>query len=77
MGFCLYGNDINDTTSPIEAGLGWITKTKSGGEFPSVETFRKQRKEGYAKKLHGMAISLKIVPARILEKLLLGHRVLH
>lgn len=62
MGFCLYGNDINDTTSPIEAGLGWITKTKSGGEFPSVDVFRKQRTEGVAKKLMGFTMDGRRVP---------------
>jgi len=62
MGFCLYGNDINDTTSPIEAGLGWITKTKSGGEFPSVELFRKHRSEGVSKKLIGFTMQERRVP---------------
>jgi len=37
-GFCLYGNDIDDTTSPIEAGLGWVTKVKTG--FFMSETFK-------------------------------------
>ena len=41
MGFCLYGNDIDDTTSPIEAGLGWITKTKKA-DFTNIEAFRQQ-----------------------------------
>lgn len=49
MGFCLYGNDINDTTSPIEAGLGWITKfTKN---FINSENLLKQKTEGVSKKL--------------------------
>ncbi|MDP2088585.1 MAG: glycine cleavage system aminomethyltransferase GcvT [Flavobacteriaceae bacterium] len=49
MGFCLYGNDINDTTSPIEAGLGWITKfTKN---FINSENLLKQKAAGAAKKL--------------------------
>lgn len=49
MGFCLYGNDINDTTSPIEAGLGWITKfTKN---FTNSENLLKQKTEGVSKKL--------------------------
>lgn len=49
MGFCLYGNDINDTTSPIEAGLGWITKfTKN---FTNSENLLKQKTEGVTKKL--------------------------
>ena len=51
MGFCLYGNDINDTTSPLEAGLGWITKfTKA---FTNSAYFEKQKAEGVTKKLVG------------------------
>lgn len=51
MGFCLYGNDIDDTTSPLEAGLGWITKfTKP---FTSSPVFEKQKAEGVTKKLVG------------------------
>lgn len=61
MGFALYGNDIDDTTSPIEAGLGWITKTKKG-EFNSVEIFRKQREEGITKKLVGFDVLDRRVP---------------
>ena len=51
MGFCLYGNDIDDTTSPIEAGLGWITKFTK--EFNSKEIFEKQKEKGVTKKLVG------------------------
>ena len=61
MGYCLYGNDIDDTTSPIEAGLGWITKTKKG-EFNSVEIFRQQRAEGVSRKLVGFVIDDRRVP---------------
>lgn len=61
MGFALYGNDIDDTTSPIEAGLGWITKTKKG-EFNSVEIFRQQRAEGITKKLVGFEVLDRRVP---------------
>ncbi len=61
MGYCLYGNDINDETSPIEAGLGWITKTKKG-EFNSVDIFRKQRAEGITKKLVGFTVDDRRVP---------------
>lgn len=61
MGFCLYGNDINDTTSPIEAGLGWITKTQKG-HFNSVEIFRKQRENGTDRKLVGFTMSDRRVP---------------
>lgn len=49
MGFCLYGNDIDDTTSPIEAGLGWITKFSK--EFINSETFKAQKEAGITKKL--------------------------
>ena len=40
MGYCLYGNDIDDTTSPLEAGLGWITKLKKEEDFNSYATHR-------------------------------------
>lgn len=50
-GFCLYGNDINDTTSPLEAGLGWITKFTK--EFTNKAYFEKQKAEGITKKLVG------------------------
>ncbi len=51
MGFCLYGNDIDDTTSPLEAGLGWITKFTK--DFTNKHFFEKQKAEGVAKKLVG------------------------
>lgn len=51
MGFCLYGNDIDDKTSPIEAGLGWITKFTK--DFPSRAVFEKQKAEGPRQKLVG------------------------
>ncbi|MEZ2441768.1 glycine cleavage system aminomethyltransferase GcvT [Chitinophaga sp. RCC_12] len=60
MGFCLYGNDIDDTTSPMEAGLGWITKfTKP---FTSSELFAKQKAEGVSKKLVGFEMVDKGIP---------------
>lgn len=62
MGYCLYGNDINDTTSPIAAGLGWITKTKKRSRFHSQKIFQKQRAEGVARKLVGFALEGKRVP---------------
>jgi aminomethyltransferase len=49
MGFCLYGNDINDTTSPLEAGLGWITKFSK--EFIDAEYLKKQKADGLSRKL--------------------------
>ena len=51
MGYCLYGNDIDDTTSPLEAGLGWITKFSK--EFTSKGIFEKQKATGLSKKLVG------------------------
>ena len=53
-GFCLYGNDINDTTSPIEAGLGWITKFTK--EFINHEKLKAQKEEGTNIKLVGLEI---------------------
>ncbi|GAB4474121.1 MAG: glycine cleavage system aminomethyltransferase GcvT [Thermoflexibacter sp.] len=51
MGYCLYGNDIDDTTSPLEAGLGWVTKfTKN---FTNSEALKKQKETGVSKKLVG------------------------
>lgn len=49
MGFCLYGNDIDDTTSPLEAGLGWITKFTK--DFVDSEFLKKQKEEGVTRKL--------------------------
>lgn len=51
MGYCLYGNDINDKTSPLEAGLGWITKLNKEADFPSKEKFVKQKANGVKRKL--------------------------
>jgi len=51
MGFCLYGNDIDDTTSPLEAGLGWITKFTK--DFTNRPYFEKQKANGVTKKLVG------------------------
>ncbi len=50
-GYCLYGNDIDDTTSPIEAGLGWITKFSEGRNFIDRDILEKQKREGVSKKL--------------------------
>jgi aminomethyltransferase len=53
-GFCLYGNDINDTTSPIEAGLGWITKFSK--EFINHEQLKVQKEGGVSRKLVGLQL---------------------
>ncbi|MBL7722944.1 MAG: glycine cleavage system aminomethyltransferase GcvT [Chitinophagaceae bacterium] len=60
MGFCLYGNDIDDTTSPMEAGLGWITKFTK--EFTSKEIFARQKTEGVTRKLVGFEMIEKGIP---------------
>lgn len=59
-GFCLYGNDIDDTTSPMEAGLGWITKFTK--DFTNRATFEKQKNEGTARKLVGIEMVDKGIP---------------
>ncbi len=61
MGYCLYGNDIDDQTSPLEAGLGWITKLKKGA-FNSSEIFQKQKEEGIQRKLVGLDVQERRVP---------------
>jgi aminomethyltransferase len=60
MGFCLYGNDINDTTSPLEAGLGWITKFTK--EFTNSENLKKQKEAGIARKLIAFEMQERAVP---------------
>lgn len=61
MGYMLYGNDINDTTSPLEAGLGWITKLKKG-DFIGSDVLRKQKAEGLTRKLVGFEMVEKGIP---------------
>ena len=61
-GFCLYGNDIDDTTSPIEAGLGWITKFADGKEFIDRAVMEKQKAEGVARKLVGLKMIERGIP---------------
>jgi aminomethyltransferase len=60
MGFCLYGNDIDDTTSPLEAGLGWITKFTK--EFTNSAALKKQKEDGVTKKLVGFKMTEKGIP---------------
>lgn len=59
-GFCLYGNDIDDTTSPLEAGLGWITKFTK--DFTAREILEKQKAEGVQRKLVGLEMVDKGIP---------------
>lgn len=60
MGFCLYGNDIDDTTSPIEAGLGWITKFSK--QFTNSEALLAQKEAGIEKKLVGFEMIDRGIP---------------
>lgn len=60
MGFCLYGNDINDTTSPIEAGLGWITKFTK--DFTNSENLKQQKEAGVSRKLIGFELIERGIP---------------
>ena len=60
MGFCLYGNDISDTTSPLEAGLGWITKFNK--EFTNSENLKKQKEAGVSRKIVAFEMQERAVP---------------
>ncbi len=60
MGFCLYGNDIDDTTSPIEAGLGWITKFSK--KFTNSEALSAQKEAGVKSKLVGFEMIDRGIP---------------
>ncbi|MGB8376800.1 MAG: glycine cleavage system aminomethyltransferase GcvT, partial [Salegentibacter sp.] len=60
MGFCLYGNDIDETTSPIEANLGWITKFNK--DFVNSEALKKEKEEGAAKKLVAFELDERGIP---------------
>ncbi len=60
MGFCLYGNDINDTTSPLEAGLGWITKFTK--DFTNSENLKQEKEEGVKRKLIGFELTERGIP---------------
>ncbi len=62
MGFCLYGNDIDDTTSPIEAGLGWITKFNANKDFIDKEIFLQQKRQGTANRLCGFVMIDRGIP---------------
>jgi aminomethyltransferase len=62
MGFCLYGNDLDDTTSPIEAGLGWITKFVDGKDFVNRAFLAQQKAEGVTRKLVGFEMVDRGIP---------------
>ena len=60
MGYCLYGNDIDDQTSPLEAGLGWITKLNH--DFVNADYLKNQKAEGVKKRLVGFVVNDKGIP---------------
>ena len=62
MGYCLYGNDIDDTTSPVEAGLGWITKTGGDRDFIDRPLLERQKREGVSRRLVGFELTERGVP---------------
>ncbi len=62
MGFCLYGNDITDETSPVEAGLGWITKLTDNNHFIGRDIIERQKEEGINRKLVGFEMIDRAIP---------------
>lgn len=62
MGYCLYGNDIDDSTTPLEAGLGWITKLKKETHFTAQEILARQKQEGIKRKLVGFEMIERGIP---------------
>ncbi|MBE0655950.1 MAG: glycine cleavage system aminomethyltransferase GcvT [Bacteroidales bacterium] len=69
MGFCLYGNDITDGTSPLEAGLGWITKFTDNNFFIARDILEKQKEEGVTRRLIGFEMIEKGIPRQHYEVL--------
>jgi aminomethyltransferase len=67
MGFCLYGNDINDQTSPIEAGLGWITRFTSEKNFIDKALLFNQKEDGVDKRLKGFVMIDRGIPRQHYE----------
>lgn len=67
MGFCLYGNDINDQTSPIEAGLGWITKFTDNKQFIDKDLLFRQKDQGVEKRLKGFIMIDRGIPRQHYE----------
>ena len=67
MGFCLYGNDIDDTTSPIEAGLGWITKLNDNKDLIDKSLLIKQKEEGVNRRLKGFEMIDRGIPRQHYE----------
>ena len=62
MGFCLYGNDITEKTTPLEAGLGWITKLNKQENFPGKADLIQQKQEGVKRRLVGFVVNDRRAP---------------
>lgn len=62
MGYCLYGNDIDDSTSPMEAGLGWITKLNNGRQYIDRDFLMMQKTEGVSRQLRGFVLQERGIP---------------
>ncbi len=78
MGYCLYGNDIDDTTSPLEAGLGWVVKFTEGNDFIDRDFLWKQKQSGISRRLVGFEMIDRGVPRHgydiySMEEKLIGH----
>ncbi|MEO7520559.1 MAG: glycine cleavage system aminomethyltransferase GcvT, partial [Gemmatimonas sp.] len=69
-GLCLYGNEMNDNTTPIEAGLSWLVKLGKSGAFLGRETLSRQQQEGTDHKLVGFTLDERAIPRH-------GHPVLY
>lgn len=67
MGFCLYGNDINEKTSPIEAGLAWITKFNKDSSFINAAALLEQKENGVTKQLRGFEMIDRAIPRQHYE----------
>lgn len=67
MGYCLYGNDIDDTTSPIEAGLAWITKLADGKDLIDKSLYIRQKEEGVSRRLKGFVMIDRGIPRQHYE----------
>jgi len=70
MGFCLYGNDLDDNTSPLQAGLGWITKFVENKPFIGREVLEKEKAEGLSRKLCCFELLEKGIPRH-------GYEIVH
>ena len=67
MGYCLYGNDIDETTSPVEAGLGWITKFNDENRFIDWKRLQQEKTEGSKRRLVGFTMLEKGIPRQHYE----------